>query len=34
MIEEADNTMINQLKWDAEFICHKRLKGGNPKGFN
>jgi hypothetical protein len=29
-----DRTMAGQLKWGEELVCHKRMKGVNPKGFN
>jgi hypothetical protein len=34
IINEDDKTLIRQLRWGEEIVGHRRMKGGDPKGFN
>jgi hypothetical protein len=34
IIDEEDRTKVNQLRWGEDLVCHNRLNGGDPKGFN
>jgi hypothetical protein len=34
IIEEDDQTLPNQCRCGEELVCHCRMKGGNPKGYN
>jgi hypothetical protein len=34
IIDEDDQTEANEFRWCEDLFCHKRLKGGDPKGFN
>jgi hypothetical protein len=34
VINVNDKTLIKQLRWGEEIVAHKRIKGGDPKGYN
>jgi hypothetical protein len=34
IVNENDRTAICKFKWNDEFICQRKMKGGDPRGHN
>jgi hypothetical protein len=34
IVNEDDKTETYTLKWNDEFICRRRMKSGDPRGYN